>query len=831
MKSCGIDLGTTNSCIYVVDGEERRVIADEYDHKIFPSVVYIGRDGKYSVGYTAKNRMGELPGPVTTIKRKMGTTEKVMLGGQERTPVDVSALILEFLKELAEKSTGEQIDRAVVTVPAYFNHIQRQQTDEAARKAGFREVVTLLEPVAAALAYSLDNEADRLRVFVYDLGGGTFDATVLEKDRFGGITVLSFGGDPFLGGDDIDARLVRVMIQRLEQNGYNLALDLDLAEDFSRFQKIKFFAEVAKKRLTDQTEVTLERQGFIEDKNGTTIDLDLTITREELEECSRDLIARSVEESLRTLAKKEIPIDSIDEIIMVGGMSRMPLAQRLLAEAFGRQPKVEDPDLIVARGAAIKAAEVFGDQEVASSGLRLELRYDRRTDKDRVRISGLFDQEVEGFTLYLFSDKAEFSETLDRTNRFTFDNIPLAHSSENVFTLSVEDRDENTIIEREIRIVHEAGARQLLASPGSVVTKPIHIWTVDELDTLFPENTALPHSVVRTFETSDQSGQIVAPIWEGDHEVARLEIRDIPRDLRIGTPVVIEVRVESDYQIYASASVPDIGREVQIRFRIEPVDTSMITPEYVRQQIALLDQEAQEAIEKCPSEEAVSLFRFHYGQVKSQIEVELAEMEPKRAKLIEKIAELSALIQKLPSRDSAAQMKPTYEEMSERLREIVERASANNHSKLGQTLPQINALQEQARRVWENRDPFAWKRINSQVDAIEYELRPEMPPAERAAGIAAWIVAAQVPEMRESAAGQHSAEIDDIEAEATLIYIQMDNGVIQPQEAINRLIKLYQGKVVALRKLLGLTSAESPVADPSALKKMEEGRVRKRQGA
>src|SRR5262245_44575564 len=171
MLTCGIDLGTTNSCIVVVDGGEHRVITNEQGTKIFPSVVYIGRDGKPVVGHAAKSRMGEQPGPVATIKRKMGSLETVELGGQARSPVEVSAMILSYLRELAERQLGEVIDRAVVTVPAYFNHIQRQQTDQAARLAGFREVVTLLEPVAAALAYSLQSDREQLRVFVYDLGG------------------------------------------------------------------------------------------------------------------------------------------------------------------------------------------------------------------------------------------------------------------------------------------------------------------------------------------------------------------------------------------------------------------------------------------------------------------------------------------------------------------------------------------------------------------------------------------------------------------------------------------------------------------------------------
>jgi molecular chaperone DnaK len=309
MKRCGIDLGTTNSCIVVVEESGNRVIADKQGNKTFPSVVYMGSDNKPVVGYSARNRLGERPAPVATIKRRLGSTETVVLGGKDHTAPKVSAIILSFLKSLAEESTGTTVDRAVVTVPAYFNHIQRQHTDEAAREAGFQEVVTLLEPVAAALAYSLESERDQLRVFVYDLGGGTFDATVLEKDPHGGLTVLSFGGDPYLGGDDIDARLAKMILDRLIAQGFTLQLDLKQPEDFSRYQRLKFYSENAKKALTDAAEVQLARQGLFEDQDGVTVDLDMTITRAELEDCCRDLVQRTIDVSLATLSKdgKEIP--------------------------------------------------------------------------------------------------------------------------------------------------------------------------------------------------------------------------------------------------------------------------------------------------------------------------------------------------------------------------------------------------------------------------------------------------------------------------------------------------------------------------------------------
>jgi molecular chaperone DnaK (HSP70) len=651
---------------------------------------------------------------------------------------------------------------------------------------------------------------------------------VLERDPYGGITVLSFGGDAHLGGDDVDARLARRLLERLQHKGYRLDLDLELPEDFSRFQRLKFYAEVGKKELSDQPEVTLVRQGLFEDKDGEIIDLDLTVTRQELEACAQDLIQRSIEASLATLAKHDIALETIDEVIMVGGMSRMPLVQHMLAAAFGRAPQVVDPDLIVARGAAIKAAEVFGEQAVAASGLRLELRYDRRTDKEHVRISGLFDRQLQAYTVYLINEADEHSQVLHGTDRFTFDHVALEPESENTFTLSVEDAHGTPVIERDITIVHDPQARPILVSPGSVVTRPIAVSTVDGLEVLFPENTALPHTVSHTFETADQSGQIVAPIWEGTHEVARLEIKDIPRDLKVGAPVVIEVRVESDYHIEARARVPDIKREVSIRFRIEPIDTSRITPAYVRQRLAALDQEAESATANCPSAEAVEIFRLRYALLQDQIEVELAEPEPKRAKLHEKLSELSALIESLPTPDKHISLEPSFDDFSARLADIVSQAIENNHPKLPSVRPQIDELRTRARMAWENKDPIAWRRINDQVAAIASVLQPERSPEDRALGMAAWLAISQVAELQQAAAGRYAQEIEEIEGIATEIFFNTQLKVLDPQQAIGRLIGLYRERVEPLRKRLGLASAGEPkVADPSTM----TGTVRRRRGA
>lgn len=420
--------------------------------------------------------------------------------------MEISAIILRYLKEIAVAAEGDEVDRAVVTVPAYFAHIQRQHTDDAARAAGFKEVTTLLEPVAAALAYSLESPREQLRVFVYDLGGGTFDATVLEKDAHGGLSVLSFGGDPYLGGDDFDARLVKLLLRKLTEKKYALDLKLDQPEDYSRYQRLKFFAENAKIGLTDAASVDLVHQGLFTDQAGDLIDLDLTVTRQELEECTSDLVERSIKESLSTLEKKQIATASIDEIIMVGGMSRMPLVRQRLAEAFGKEPKLVDPDLIVSKGAAIKAAQIYPDRFRGKGDLTVDLRYDRRTNKRQVRITGLLNKVLEQGVAYLIDARDERSADLSGKDRFAFENVPLEEGRQNVFTLSIEDADGASLFGEEIQILQDEKAAAVLVSPGVVVTKEISVRTVEGKQVLFPENTPLPHFASLNLATADQGG-------------------------------------------------------------------------------------------------------------------------------------------------------------------------------------------------------------------------------------------------------------------------------------------------------------------------------------
>lgn len=807
MKACGIDLGTTNSCIHIVTRDGPKLILDAHGNKTVPSVVYRSRDGRTSVGHAARNRIGEMNGPVATIKRKMGSDETVILGGESKTPVDVSAMILRHLKEMAEAAEGEPVDRAVVTVPAYFAHIQRQQTDDAARAAGFVEVTTLLEPVAAALAYSLESQHDHLRVFVYDLGGGTFDATVLEKDSEGGLNVLSFGGDPYLGGDNFDARLVRLMLARLTDKGYKLDLDLERAEDFSRYQRLKFFAESAKISLTESNSVLLVHQGLFKDQAGDLIDLELTITRAELEEATADLVERSIQESLRTIEKNNIDPASIDEIIMVGGMSRMPLVQQRLKETFTREPKLVDPDLIVSRGAALKAEQLFPERIRGKGNLRVELKYDRRTAARRTRVAAVMDQAQAGGTAYLFGHGEDRSVDLTGKDRFLFDGISLQEDYTHQYAISIEDAQGLVIFEEEIQIVQDCKAEPVLASPGSVVTKPISVLTLDGPQALFPENTSLPHFASVSLATADQGGVIRLPIVEGEYEVQRMTIQDIPRDLPVGTTVQMEISIRADYHIEARATIPAIRREVSIAFRIEPLSTASLTRDYIRGRLDELRQAAETQAAQCKRHKEVEIFNARFKGLLMDIEMELSEPESNRLKIRDKLVAAESLIQQISIQDDGIKMPgKDFDEFSEALTKVETDAIEMDSPKLPELRPKLDLLRRDAERAWKERDRTAWLRANKQLEYLQVFIIPDLPPDELAVMMGLGLLFGQLPEIHEVAG--ETPELAGIEREVQKILAGLQSESIPASVAVNQFRQLYKSRVEPLRKRYGLEPSD-----------------------
>ncbi len=353
----GIDLGTTNSVIaWMKDDGTVEVIPNAEGSRITPSVVAFGKNGEILVGEPAKRQVILNPErTIKSIKRKMGTDYKVRIDDKEYTPQEISALILKKLKKDAEAYLGGEIKKAVITCPAYFNDSQRQATKEAGIIAGFDVLRIINEPTAAALAYGLDKKGEQ-KVLVYDLGGGTFDVSILEIGD-GVIQVIATSGNNHLGGDDFDQRLIDWMAEEFKkQHG------IDLREDRQALQRLRDAAEKAKIELSTklETEVSLP---FIAVTDSGPLHLEMRITRALFESLTKDLVEMTRGPIERALSDAKLSPRDIDEIILVGGMTRVPMVQQFIKEIFGKEPnKSVNPDEAVAIGAAIQAAIIAGTE-------------------------------------------------------------------------------------------------------------------------------------------------------------------------------------------------------------------------------------------------------------------------------------------------------------------------------------------------------------------------------------------------------------------------------------------------------------------------------------
>ncbi len=354
-KTIGIDLGTTNSCVAVIEGGEPVVIANAEGARTTPSVVAFSKNGERLVGQVAKRQAVSNPDrTIASIKRHMGSSYKVNLGGKEYTPQEISAMILTKLKKDAEAYLGEPVTQAVITVPAYFTDAQRQATKDAGKIAGLDVKRIINEPTAAALSYGVDKENDQ-KIMVYDLGGGTFDVSIIEMGD-GVQEVLATAGNNHLGGDDFDQKIIDWLVQSFKNDE-----GIDLSGDKTAMQRLKDEAEKAKIELSGITTAQINIPFIAADANGSK-HLDYTLTRAKFNELTADLVEKTMGPVRQALSDSGISINEINKVLMVGGSSRIPAVQEAVKALIGKDPfKGINPDECVAIGAAIQAGVLSGD--------------------------------------------------------------------------------------------------------------------------------------------------------------------------------------------------------------------------------------------------------------------------------------------------------------------------------------------------------------------------------------------------------------------------------------------------------------------------------------
>lgn len=354
-KIIGIDLGTTNSCVAVMEGGKPTVITNTEGARTTPSVVAFTKDGERLVGEPAKRQaVTNADRTISSIKREMGTDYKVDIDGKKYSPQEISAMILQKLKADAESYLGEKVTEAVITVPAYFNDAQRQATKDAGKIAGLDVKRIINEPTAAALAYGLDNEHEQ-KIMVYDLGGGTFDVSIIEIGD-GVIEVLSTAGNNRLGGDDFDDKITNYLLEEFKKTE-----GVDLSKDKMALQRLKEAAEKAKKELSSATTTNINLP-FITATNEGPKHFDMNLTRAKFDELTADLVAKTSEPVKRALSDAGLNASDLGQVLLVGGSTRVPAVQEEVKKLTGKEPsKNLNPDECVALGASVQGGKLAGD--------------------------------------------------------------------------------------------------------------------------------------------------------------------------------------------------------------------------------------------------------------------------------------------------------------------------------------------------------------------------------------------------------------------------------------------------------------------------------------
>jgi molecular chaperone DnaK (HSP70) len=672
------------------------------------------------------------------VKRSMGEDRRFALAPDRGLlPEEVSADILRYLRKLAEEALGEPVTEAVVTVPAYFLTRPQLMTKRAAELAGFEKVQLLQEPVAAAMMYCLNDPRPNLRIMTYDLGGGTFDVAILDKIEgiISNESVRAFDGDRFLGGYNFDEQLAHWLEDQLNKRGYDLHLSLNDPADRAIFAKLLIYAERAKIALShSEVYVFQEPSTGICDHAGNPVMIDdIPIERTTFEA----MIAVRIEDSIQfcrnaiaAAAEKDARERPIDQIVLVGGSSRIPLVARRLEEEFGLQPRLFQPDLAVALGASIVAQELAEAERVTVRGC-LELKEPpKQTSLLSVPVTGHVVPaaglpQVAGCSVSLASADGlvNLRRTISADGEFSFGDVNVLPEAQTDFVLTVARPNGAVATTHRFSVSQSAEFVERVGAIDPVLAKPILLQCLEGFREIAPAGTRLPFADTVVQQTADTSGTISIPLWEQEHPLGELLLTDIDPHLAVGSSINVTFSIDANFQMQARAEVPDLGREATVAVVIPPPEIK--TLDELRKRYEILSAMADDTLrnmargEKFGNTDVATL----QTQLKRCQDI-LRDQEhavQNCSELQDKLDQVGALIRKL----QGVKLKPpkdVWDSAHAEVRELLEKALAQDKKAAEGHVSTQAAIRAEGDRAFSEKNQAAWEDAHRQLESLRETL-------------------------------------------------------------------------------------------------------------
>lgn len=728
----GIDLGTTNSEVALLDPSEQAIIAyqDRFGRRTIPSAVaWDPKSDSIVVGRAARRRRGKKHPPVESVKRRMGTTEKLLLGQKEVLPEEVSAHILREASSrmsafLSTDDREARVGRAVITVPAYFDGPQVEATHRAGKLAELEVLALLQEPTAAAMYHSWRSGIESGNFLIFDLGGGTFDVSILQY--FGGeYQVVAIGGDNYLGGDDFDRALSNLLRDHAVERGYTLDLDLKNDADRVRYGHLVKLATNVKEALTSRDVVMLSEEDVFEDQDGEPVSFELEVSLEDLRNATSPLVDRALQRCEEALSEAKenasIGIGDIDQVVLVGGSTRSPVVTEAVHEALVKKSKAdvalqEEVDACVAYGAAVYAARL--------GNLRLGLAAGKGDDSaDRVVVDVLSklvspSEEVSielavhapenASSIALMLDTTELAAAELEDDKALLRTV-IKEAGEHSFDIEVRGGAQNTRLPIQIfrgeRRVHSTELSQ-----AAVLSKAIGVEVQragrTAVRTLLAKGAGLPASSTATFATADQSGTVVLRILQDRLPIKTLTM-EVPKDLPVGAEVALSVKIDETMRFEVTAKVLD-----------HELWTTLDPPKSARENADAMLALGTELRERLSGAQR-TYFVDRWESLRTTL-LEALEIDPGRAGAI--VEEMKGLLSAYVD-ERAPELTPPARYVERSLALLKERVlQSAEDAPLGMTIDawnkRIKSLREEADEAWMARDAANWARISARIDGL-----------------------------------------------------------------------------------------------------------------